>query len=1259
MFQSFTGNSRRSRQVNLSGRNANPFGAPPPGPRSSPAAPGPQHSLANAQQERLSRQRERDRIDAARKIQRVWRGSATRGQHKARLRREWDNLEPFGHQSISSASQDLEQPAGAPRVGAPFPSEDQCMLELRLLPQFIDTAAESDLRRLDGFTLKLLRSNGDGSLDLSKPQWKNPLRRLGRLSLKVLISKNVLSTMIDHQLSLLDQLADLIPNEMAYDSHHYYGTLSMLITNKKGMKALKPSRRSTLLNVLLKPLRAPLPKSPSAYEGFAESFLTTPDLQAFFGSIDSLLSGLDYQLLCNALTKVLEPVSAEKGDKSIGQVGKLWLLAYFICFQSTSRQSGATTGTAPNIDYVNVVSILLRSLAEEISQRIDIEDAPASPNSGEESDMESPDRNTKHSTYHPLPRFVRQQVLSLVNQESVTSLLTYADVITSADEHTSSSYYTKTAKSRLLASYALTLLRIFPRKADEIRMWLYLGSTSLSNVRPNDFKTRVPAVKFFWQASRGTTVFKTISQEPRAAVELLRPNPAQSSGGHSRSISDSLDYEDRDQEWTTILIFFELYSFVLKVMDDEEFFSTSSIHIREPNQGSSSWTKESALHLQEVQELTIFLKNLGFTLYWNATDLAGMDQQHSPEDIRTYFSTERVPKFETEQQSRFDSKTANTAIAGVKGMTVEYVKGIVTGLLRMVYERDSRRPFLPKHHWLMTGRFDMESFIPAVVSEEENRYLVQEADEADSTEDEGFSDEDMPSSSGMVGTQHARRTQNLERLRKQQWKASRKKYLEALTPRLEILQNMPFFIPFATRVQIFRRFVFWDQNRRRGGHIDPDHWRMSVMEHNPFQRIENSRPTGHDIISRHHAKIRRESVFEDAYEQFYGLGDGLKEPIQITFVDKFDTVEAGIDGGGVTKEFLTSVTNEAFSSSNGLDLFIENDQNLLYPNPAALDERKDILEQAGLRQNSSEWNDNIRDLLRRYEFLGRIIGKCLYEGILVDVGFAPFFLLKWALTGGSKAASRESSYRANMNDLRDLDESLYQGLLQLKNYPGNVEDFSLNFTITDTISTPHKTEDSHNQHFTRTVTRDLRPNGSNIPVTNENRLFYISYVARHRLQVQPRPQTNAFLRGLGEVIQPEWLAMFNQSEIQTLVGGDASEIDVDDLRKNTLYGGVYTIGDDNQEHPSIQLFWQVMRALSDPNRRKVLKFVTSTPRGPLLGFSQLNPRFSIRDAGADQERLPSTSTCVNLLKLPRYDTARVLEEKLLYAVNAGAGFDLS
>ena len=327
----------------------------------------------------------------------------------------------------------------------------------------------------------------------------------------------------------------------------------------------------------------------------------------------------------------------------------------------------------------------------------------------------------------------------------------------------------------------------------------------------------------------------------------------------------------------------------------------------------------------------------------------------------------------------------------------------------------------------MTKYFDMRGFIQAVVKEEDYRHQESQDDDDDDGDILDFT-QDENDEEGLIGTYRTQQVRRIERLKQQQRKASRRKLLESVTPRLEILQNMPFFIPFVTRVEIFREFVYVDQMRRRNGFIDADQWRMSVV-HGASRFSERGRDQAHEDLSKHHAKVRREHTFEDAFAKFYELGESFKEPIQITFVDQFDTEEAGIDGGGVTKEFLTSVTNEAFATTVGPNLFVENDQHLLYPNPSSVDERKDILRQIGYKEGSSIWNEQIRDLLHQYEFLGRVVGKCLYEGILIDIHFAPFFLVKWALTGGSGSATNESSYRANINDLRDLDETLYQGLV--------------------------------------------------------------------------------------------------------------------------------------------------------------------------------------------------------------------------------------
>jgi ubiquitin-protein ligase E3 C len=745
-------------------------------------------------------------------------------------------------------------------------------------------------------------------------------------------------------------------------------------------------------------------------------------------------------------------------------------------------------------------------------------------------------------------------------------------------------------------------------------MWLYRGPSN---------PTGTPATQYLWSIAKNSHVFASVLTATKNVLLVLKPS------------SPASDMKD---DWTVILVFMELYTFILKILDDEEFMG-SNVDGKQKNPVATS----------DVVSLVTFLKNLGFTLYFNADELNESETSSAAETTKYSLSHHFRP---SRSPNVVHLETKPMVVAGIPGLTVVYLKGLVTGLLRALYERDSRRQFLPKDHWLMTDRFDMQSFIPGVVAEEEKRHMVQEQEDNEDnvdSEDELYLF-DSSSHNNRIHDSHARALRAQNARERAQRKASRKRYLESVAPRLEILQNMPFFIPFHMRVQIFRQFVTLDQEKRRNGFVDPDMWRQSMLMHTPMGTAPQ------DMLAKHHATIKRGQEFHDAYQSFYDLGPALKEPIMITFVDGFDMPEAGIDGGGVTKEFLTSVITQAFDQSSDAaeKYFVENDKHLLYPNPVAMEEIElkyrtrvgDSFRGENARETKRELE---RELLRQYDFLGRVIGKCLYEGMLVDVTFAGFFLKKWALTGGTGSASMESGYRASINDLRELDEGLYRGLLALKNAE-NAEDIGAVFAVDDTVGPPGKQQ---------IIQTELVENGAETAVTNENRLAYINYLSRYKLQRQSWRQTNAFLRGLSLMIQPSWLSMFNQTELQTLIGGASASIDVEDLRRNTAYGGVYVVGDDGLEHPSVQMFWRVMHDIADEDRRKVLKFVTSTPRGPLLGFSYLKPLFSIRDSGSDENRFPTTSTCVNLLKLPMYKSESTLRAKLLAAVNSGAGFDLS
>ncbi|TNY22063.1 hypothetical protein DMC30DRAFT_173988, partial [Rhodotorula diobovata] len=297
-----------------------------------------------------------------------------------------------------------------------------------------------------------------------------------------------------------------------------------------------------------------------------------------------------------------------------------------------------------------------------------------------------------------------------------------------------------------------------------------------------------------------------------------------------------------------------------------------------------------------------------------------------------------------------------------------------------------------------------------------------------------------------------------------------------------------------------------------------------------------------------------------------------------------------------------------FDTDRGL--WLATSQNELYPNPHAY----------AREPHQLAW----------FAFVGRILGKALYQGILVNVKFASFFLSKWL------------GRQAYLDDLASLDPELYRGLVSLKNYAGNVEDLSLNFTITE-------------EDFGVSRTVDLIPGGSEVAVTADNRLQYIVLVSNYRLNVQIAPQCRAFFAGLSEMVNPRWLRLFSQSELAVLVGGTEEAIDIDDLRAHTVYSG--WSADENT--PTVRAFWDVVASFGKEDRAKLVKFVTACERPPLLGFGQLNPLFAIRNAGQDESRLPSSSTCINLLRIPEYTSAVTLREKLLYAINAGAGFDLS
>ncbi|GKV52758.1 hypothetical protein SLEP1_g59326 [Rubroshorea leprosula] len=401
----------------------------------------------------------------------------------------------------------------------------------------------------------------------------------------------------------------------------------------------------------------------------------------------------------------------------------------------------------------------------------------------------------------------------------------------------------------------------------------------------------------------------------------------------------------------------------------------------------------------------------------------------------------------------------------------------------------------------------------------------------------------------------------------------------------DILKQAPFLIPFTNRVKIFTSQLA--AVRKRHG--------------------------AHGVSARNRFRIRRDHILEDAYSQMSALSEeDLRGLIRVSFVNEFGVEEAGIDGGGIFKDFMENIIQAAFDMQYGL--FKETSDHLLYPNPGS-----------GMIHKQH---------LQFFHFLGTLLAKAMFEGILVDIPFATFFLSK---------LKQKYNY---LNDLPSLDPELYRHLIFLKHYKGDISELELYFVIV-------------NNEYGEQTEEELLPGGRNLCVTNDNVITYIHLVSNYRLNFQIRQQSSYFLRGFQQLMQKDWIAMFNEHELQLLISGSLESLDVDDLRLNTNYGGGY-----HSEHYVIDMFWEVLKSLSLENKKKFLKFVTGCSRGPLLGFKYLEPLFCIqRAAGTPTEealdRLPTSATCMNLLKLPPYRSKEQLETKLLYAINADAGFDLS
>jgi len=353
-------------------------------------------------------------------------------------------------------------------------------------------------------------------------------------------------------------------------------------------------------------------------------------------------------------------------------------------------------------------------------------------------------------------------------------------------------------------------------------------------------------------------------------------------------------------------------------------------------------------------------------------------------------------------------------------------------------------------------------------------------------------------------------------------------------------------------------------------------------------------------------EVSRGEVFEDSYRQVVKMRPkDMRKRLMVKFQG-----EEGLDYGGVAREWLYLLSHEMLNPYYGLFQYSREDIYTLQIN------------------TDSSINP---DHLSYFHFVGRIMGIAMFHGHYIDGGFTmPFY--KMLLNKSISLA-----------DIEAVDPNLFTSL-----------HWMLENDITDIIDTTFSVE---HDSFGAIKVHELKKNGKNVTVTEQNKKEYVKLYVNYRFMHGIEQQFLALQKGFNELIPQNLLKPFDERELELVIGG-LGTIDLMDWKNNTRLKHCMA------DTPQVIWFWKIVENYSEEMRARLLQFVTGSSRVPLQGFKALQgstgaagPRlFTLHLVEVDTNNLPKAHTCFNRLDLPPYTSEEKMCEKLTQAVEETCGF---
>ncbi|MES1905143.1 MAG: Ubiquitin-protein ligase, partial [Paramarteilia canceri] len=303
------------------------------------------------------------------------------------------------------------------------------------------------------------------------------------------------------------------------------------------------------------------------------------------------------------------------------------------------------------------------------------------------------------------------------------------------------------------------------------------------------------------------------------------------------------------------------------------------------------------------------------------------------------------------------------------------------------------------------------------------------------------------------------------------------------------------------------------------------------------------------------SKIYRQFLLQFAMEHFAKHRNKIYSHFEFNFDE-----EVGF-GLGPTLEFYSGVCKNICSYKNA---WFVCDSGFLHPKP------------------NYDKNPVLNEISSMFTFIGQLIAKSLIDSKLITIPLSIPFLK--ALLG----------QRCSFSDLEFINKEVYNSLL-IASKMDNIEDIGLYFI------------DPFNESL-------LKSAHSGKIITNSNFQHYIDTVVDRYFNTGIRYALDCFIAGFSQYCSINLLKFFTAKEISEILNG----VNISDqLTEKLLTANIAASNGYSLKSMPIKYFIDFVASSSSDIQRKLIKFITGSPRLPVGGLKDLNPPLTVAKRDSD------------------------------------------